>query len=138
MATELNSNISHMFSQLDGFVSSKTVVGEPIITGDVTIIPLVDIHFGMGAGSAAPENGDEKPKKKGEKSLGGLGANITPSAVLVITNGAVQLVNIKHQDSINKLIDMIPSITSKIDLKNLFGKKKAKDEGGEDDIVEVG
>lgn len=122
MATELNLNMGKMFEQMEGFVSSKTVVGEPMQAGDATIIPLVDVSFGMAGGST-----DDKDKKD-EKSLGGLGAKIKPSAVLVITDGNVQLVNIKHQDSVNKLIDMIPSITNKLDLGGIFGGKKKKTE----------
>ena len=120
MATELNLNMVKMFEQMEGFVSSKTVVGEPMKAGDTTIIPLVDVSFGMAGGSTDDKN------KNDEKSLGGLGAKIKPSAVLVITNGNVQLVNIKHQDSVNKLIDMIPSITNKLDLGSLLGGKKKK------------
>ena len=129
MANELNNNVTQMFEQMfeqmENFVSTKTVVGEPIVAGDTTLIPLVDVSFGMGGGSTGTDDKGEK-QRKGEKSMSGLGAKIKPSAVLVITNGNVQLVNIKHQDSINKLIDMIPSITSKFD----FGKKKktAKEE----------
>ena len=135
MATEFSSNIANMFEQLEGFVSTKTVVGEPITAGGVTLIPLVDVNFGMGGGSAGASDGDDKAKK-GVKSGGGMGANIKPSAVLVIADGNVQLVNIKHQDSINKLIDLIPSITSKFDLGTMFskkGKENAEDiEGGEE------
>lgn len=122
MGTELNSNIAKMFEQLENFVSTKTVVGEPIQAGASTLIPLVDVSFGMGGGSTGPGGMDDKTKKE-ERSAGGLGAKIKPSAVLVITDGNVQLVNIKHQDSVNKLIDMIPSITSKFDFGS-FGKKK--------------
>ena len=118
MKTELNSNITKMFENLENFVSSKTVVGDPIQAGQTTLIPLVDVSFGMGGGSTGTNEA-----KKEDRSLGGLGAKIKPSAVLVITDGNVQLVNIKHQDSVNKLIDMIPSITSKLDF-GPFKKKK--------------
>ena len=123
MSTQLNNNITQMFEQLENFVSTKTVVGEPITAGGSILIPLVDVSFGMGGGTAGVGESTEK-SKKGEKSMSGLGAKIKPSAILVITDGNVQLVNIKHQDSVNKLIDMIPSITSKFDFGNLFGKKK--------------
>jgi len=127
MATEFNSNITHMFDQLENFVSSKTVVGEPIIAGGTTLIPLIDVNFGMAGGSMGADDGSEKAKKE-VKSGGGLGANMKPSAVLVITDGNVQLVNIKHQDSVNKLIDMIPSITSKFDFGALFNKQKKEED----------
>ena len=44
--------------------------------GDTTIVPLVDVSFGIGAGSFSGE--------KKEKGMGGIGGKITPSAVLVI------------------------------------------------------
>lgn len=130
MATEFSSNIVQMFEQLEGFVSTKTVVGEPIVAGNTTLIPLVDVSFGMGGGgSGATVVSTEDGKKEAKPVSGmGVGAKIKPSAVLVITDGNVQLVNIKHQDSVNKLIDMIPSITSKLDLGNMFGKKKKEAE----------
>ncbi len=104
-----NENLETMFSKLDNFVSSKTVVGEPIEMNGITIIPLVDVSFGMGAGSS-----DSRVEKNGKSSgAGGMGAKITPSAVMVIANGAVQLINVKDSNSVNKLIDMVPGIVNK-------------------------
>ena len=134
MGTEFNSNIGKMFEHLDGFVSSKTVVGEPILAGTTTVIPLVDVSIGMGGGSIGADVND---KSKDEKSVGGLGAKIKPSAVLVINDGNVQLVNIKHQDSVNKLIDMIPGVLSKFDFGSLFSKKDKEEEKGEAVDAEV-
>jgi len=130
MSTEFSNNIVQMFEQLEGFVSSKTVVGEPIVAGNTTLVPLVDVSFGMGGGGSggAVVNTDDSKKEASPVSGMGAAAKIKPSAVLVITDGNVQLVNIKHQDSVNKLIDMIPSITSKLDFGSLFGKKKAEAE----------
>ena len=45
---------------------------------------------------------------------------MTPSAVLVIKNGSTKLVNIKNQDTVTKVIDMIPDILDK------FTNKKEK------------
>ena len=45
------SSVDELLKGLEGFVSSKTVVGEPIHVNDATIIPLVDMKFGMGAGA---------------------------------------------------------------------------------------
>lgn len=112
-----------MFDQLDGFISTKTVVGEPMTIDNVIIIPLVDVSFGLGGGSMGGESAE--PKKQDEKSMGGMGAKISPSAMLVIIDGAVQLVNLKNQDSVNKLIDLIPGIATKFDsILERFTKKK--------------
>ncbi len=62
---------------------------------------------------------ENNPKK--ENGVGGLGAKITPSSVLVIQDGSVQLINIKNQDSLSKLIDMVPGLVSKL---NFFNKNE--------------
>ena len=100
--SSLNTSLETLFSKMDGFVSSKTVVGEAMQLGDITVIPLVDVSFGVGAG--ASEKSDDN--KKGDTCGGGLGAKISPSAVIVIKESGIQLVNVKNDNSVNKLIDM--------------------------------
>ena len=39
---------------------------------------------------------------------GGMGGKMTPSAVLVIKDGNPKLVNIKEQDGLTKILDMVP------------------------------
>ena len=115
----VNNNLQMLFSKMEEFVSTKTVIGEPVHIGEVILIPLVDVSFGVGAG--VNESTDEK---KGSDAGGGaLGAKLSPSAVVVIMNGTVQLVNVKSQESVNKLIDMVPGLLSKINWGSLFGKK---------------
>ncbi len=38
---------------------------------------------------------------------------MTPSAVLVIKNGSTKLVNVKNQDTMTKVLDMIPDLVDK-------------------------
>jgi len=128
MSNSAGESLKMLFSKMDDYVSTKTVVGEPVTMGDVTIIPLVDVSFGMATGvTASKEKEDPKGKDK-DGGAGGMGAKMTPSAVIVITNGTVQLVNIKHQESASKLIDMIPGILEKLNLGSLFSKKDKKEE----------
>lgn len=37
------STIESLFKGMDQFVTTKTVVGEPVQTGDTIIIPLIDV-----------------------------------------------------------------------------------------------
>ena len=127
MSSSASENLKMLISKMDDFVSTKTVVGEPVTMGDVTIVPLVDVSFGMATGVTASKEDD--PKKGKDGGAGGMGAKMTPAAILVITNGTVQLVNVKNQESVNKMIDMIPGILEKFNLGSLFGKKdKDKDD----------
>jgi uncharacterized spore protein YtfJ len=62
-----------------------------------------------------------------EKAGGGggaIGAKMIPSALVVIIDGNVQLVNVKNQESVNKLLDMVPGILSKFNLGSIFNKKE--------------
>lgn len=96
--------IQSLFKGMDGFVDAKTVVGEPVTVGDTIILPLVDVSFGVGAGAGTNET------KKSGSGGGGLGAKLSPSAVLVIRDGITRLVSVKNQDTINKVIDMVPGV----------------------------
>jgi len=123
--SKVKDNMQELFAKLDEYVSTKTVVGEPVHIGDVILIPLVDVSLGMGTAMVA-NSGEKDGKMEGRDGGGGaLGAKMTPSSVVVISGGTVQLVNIKNQESVNKVLDMIPGILSKFDLGSLFKKKSA-------------
>ena len=38
--------VDSLFSGMDSFLSTRTVVGDAITVGDVTLLPLVDVSFG--------------------------------------------------------------------------------------------
>lgn len=97
--------IESLMKGMNTVLSTKTVVGEATKIGDTIILPLVDVTFGVGAGATV---GD---KKNG--GAGGFTGKLTPSAVLVIKNGSTKLVNIKNQDTVTKVLDLIPDIVDK-------------------------
>ncbi|MCI5873241.1 MAG: GerW family sporulation protein [Clostridiales bacterium] len=105
-----NSTVESLFKGMDSFITTKTVVGDAIHIGDTIILPLVDVSFGVGAGAFSQE--------KKNNAGGGMGGKITPSAVLVIQNGTTKLVNIKNQDGVTKVLDMIPDFVNKFTAKN--------------------
>lgn len=97
--------VSSLMKGMETFLSTKTVVGEATQVGDTIILPLVDVTFGVGAGSNKNDN------KTG--GVGGMSAKMSPSAVLVIKNGQTKLVNVKNQDTVTKIIDMIPDLVDR-------------------------
>lgn len=98
--------VESLFKGMDSFITTKTVVGDAIHIGDTIILPLVDVSFGVGAGAFSQE--------KKNNGAGGMGGKITPSAVLVIQNGTTKLVNIKNQDGVTKILDMVPDFVNKL------------------------
>ncbi|MDE5863724.1 MAG: GerW family sporulation protein [Lachnospiraceae bacterium] len=114
MANDFSTTVASLFQGMDKFLTTKTVVGEPTTVGDTIILPLVDVSFGVAAGAFSNEQ-----KNNG---AGGLGGKMTASAVLVIRDGQIRLVNVKNQDTITKVLDMVP------DLIDRFQKKTPENE----------
>lgn len=114
-----NSTVESLFKGMDSFLTTKTVVGDAVKFDDGTIIlPFVEVTFGVGAGAFA---GDSK-----NNAGGGMGGKIVPSSVLVIQNGTSKLVNIKDQDGITKILDMVPDLINKFTKKDNAKKEEEK------------
>ena len=95
--------VESLFKGMDTFLTTKTVVGDAVKVNDGTLIlPLVDVSFAVGAGAFTNENKNN--------AAGGMGGKITPSSVLVIKDGSIRLVNVKNQDVVTKVIDMVPDV----------------------------
>lgn len=107
--SSFNSVVNSLLDGMDGFLSSKTVVGEPVVVKDTILIPFVDVSFGVGAGTFRGE--------KKDNGVGGLTGKMTPTAVLVIQNNSTRVVSIRNQDAITKIVDMVPEIMNKITAK---------------------
>lgn len=123
--SNFNATVESLFKGMDSFLTTKTVVGDAVKFDDGTIIlPLVDVSFGVGAGAFTKDEGKNN-------AGGGMGGKITPSAVLVIQDGSTRLVNVKNQDSITKILDMVP------DFINKFTKGKVKEEDVSDKVDEA-
>ena len=124
--SEANGNfkatVESLFRGMDGVISSKTVVGEAIHINGTIILPLVDVSFGIGAGAFSGE--------KKEKGIGGIGGKMSPSAVIVIQNGRTKLVNIKNQDTITKILDMVPDVVDRF----TSGKEEKM---AEEDVMDI-
>ena len=117
---DFSSTVQSLFKGMDGFLTTKTVVGDAVKFDDGTIIlPLVDVSFGVAAGAFS------EPGKK-ENGAGGMGGKVQPSAILVIKDGQSKLVNVKNQDGITKILDMVPELIDK------YGKKKKNRDAEED------
>ncbi len=123
-----NNTVSSLFKGMEGFLTTKTVVGDAVKFDDGTIIlPLVDVSFGVAAGAFSGKNDKGSAKDNG---AGGMGGKVQPSAILVIKDGQTKLVNVKNQDGLTKILDMVPDFID----KHMPSKKK--EEKAEETIEE--
>lgn len=125
-----SSVMTSLLKGVDSVLNAKTVVGEPIHIEDTIIIPLVDVSFGLGAGA-----GNQDKKSSGG---GGVGAKMSPSAILVIKDGKTKLVNVKQQDGVTKILDMVPDIVDKFTDKkeDMISDEKARETAFPEDGIE--
>jgi len=84
--------------EIEHLLTTKTVVGEPIVVNGNTIIPLIAVGFGFGGGGGAGET--SKPENKGAGAGTGAGAGIKPVALIIVDkDGNVRVEPIRASSS---------------------------------------
>ncbi|MHC1684785.1 MAG: GerW family sporulation protein [Clostridiaceae bacterium] len=121
-------NLEALFGKLESFLKTETVVGEPIVVGSTTLVPIVTVTFGGGTGGGV---GKDPKGADGSGGGAGIGARITPNAILVIKNDEVSMLPVKGRNNLENLVEMVPEIISKIDLKKYCKKDKNTEEKSE-------
>ena len=103
--------------ELEKMLSSKTVAGEPITIGDVTLIPLRSAGFWVGTGGAGGKGG-EKAKGEGEGQAAGTGGagGVRPVAVLIIDKDGVRIEPMKGSlaQMAEKMSETLPKMVEKV------------------------
>ena len=116
---------------------SKTIIGEPIVAGGTTLIPVSKVSVGVGIGGGT--YGKDTNNGAGG---GGTGLTVTPVAFIAVSqNGETKVLNIGAEEAlpvpskisgtvseIDKALDNVPGIIEKV--KGLF--KKNKEEASEE------
>lgn len=106
-------------AHLENLIRSKTIVGEPMVAGNVTIIPVMTASFGFGLGGG---EGKDPNKGDGKGSAGGAGGRVEPTAIIAIKGGEVQVFSLGEKGSLEKLIEVAPELISKF--SGLMAKKE--------------
>lgn len=109
--------------KLRAMVDANTIIGSPITVGDVTLIPVSKVSFGLATG------GSDFPSKNQNELFGGgggAGVTIAPVAFIAISDGNVKMMPIYNEmTTVDKAISMAPEVLQKA--KELFSKDKKKD-----------
>ena len=109
---------------LKAMVDADTIIGTPITVGEVTLIPISKVSFGLATG------GSDIPSKSPNALFGGgggAGVSVTPIAFLSVSGTNVKMLQVDADSTpINKLIDEAPELIGKI--KAFFSKKTVIEE----------
>ena len=111
--------VKTVLTQLRETVKTETVVGNPIITKEATIVPVSRVSIGFGIGGGKFNN-----KGQGGEATG-VGMTIEPVAFIVVWKEKVELILVrKEEPGIGRIIELIPEIAEKI--KGMTSKKDSK------------
>ena len=106
--------------KLRGMVDAEVITGSPIEVGNITLIPVSRVSFGLATG------GSDFPSKTGAELFGGgggAGVTVVPVAFIVISGDNVKMMPIYNElTTVEKAISMTPEIIEKA--KELFSKKE--------------
>jgi uncharacterized spore protein YtfJ len=113
--------IKTALDQMKYIAKTETVIGEPIVAGDVTLIPVSRVSIGFAAGGAG------KDDKLGSGAGTGGGISVTPVAFIVVTGEKVQVQPLTPTDPImSKVLSVAPDIITNV--AKYFKPKGKKEE----------
>ncbi len=118
----LNSIMDVTMDKLRALVDADVVTGTPIEVGNITLIPVSRVSFGLATG------GSDFSTKSGPLFGGGGGAGVTvvPIAFMAVCGDNVKMLPVYNEvTSLEKAITMAPELIEKA--KELFGKKEIKE-----------
>ncbi|PKM78119.1 MAG: sporulation protein [Firmicutes bacterium HGW-Firmicutes-15] len=107
----LKEGIEAIVSHLENMVQAKTVIGEPIVSNGKTIIPLISVRVGFGAGGG---EGNAPQQGVGTGEAGGAGLNVSPTALIIVDESGVQVYSLSQKGGLAKLVELVPEIMAKM------------------------
>lgn len=118
--TPVNQLMGTTLEKIREMVDTSTIIGEPFVTGNTTLIPVSKVSYGFTSGGA------DLPSKQNKEMFGGAGGggiSITPVAFIVIENGKCRMMQINnYTSSADRAIAMIPELVDKV--SELLSAKK--------------
>jgi len=127
-STNLNNMMDTTMENIRQMVDVNTIIGEPVICPDGTVIvPVSKVSYGFASGGS-----DLPPKTNTQKEFfaggSGAGVSIQPVAFLVISNGQVKMLNMEFDGAVDRIVSMVPDVADKIgELIKKLSQKKNKD-----------
>lgn len=101
--------LNPVLESLNQHLSTKSVIGEAVTIGDITLIPVMDMMFGFGAGGGE----GTAAANAGVGGGAGAGGRLSPKAVIVIKGDDVQVLPLSKGSAIEKIVDSIPGLLEK-------------------------
>ncbi|MCI8868959.1 MAG: sporulation protein YtfJ [Lawsonibacter sp.] len=130
----LSELLGSTIGQIRTMADANTIIGEPIHTGDVTLIPVSRLSFGIGGGGSDFVTKNQRPEAA--NSFGGgtaASAKLEPVAFLVIRGDNVRLLPVAPPPATtaDRIIETVPDVVDKV---TSFWEKQQEKKGSASDV----
>lgn len=113
----INEMMATTIQKIRELADANTIIGEPIKTGDITLIPVSTLSFGFGTGGSEFSGKNQKPEHTNNfGGGGGAGVKITPVAFIVVNGMTVKILNMSTpaDTTLDRVVDMVPDLVDKV------------------------
>ena len=98
--------------KLKGMVNADVITGTPIVVGNVTLIPVSKVAYGLATG------GSDFPSKNQSEIFGGgggAGVTISPVAFIAVNGDSVKMLPITNElTNLDRALSMAPELIEKV------------------------
>lgn len=113
----INDLMSTTMQKIREMVDANTIVGTPIRTEDITLIPISRLSFGFASGGS--DFTTKNQQSNADNAFGGgsgAGVNIVPVAFLVIKGDSVRLLPMTPppNTTVDRIVELVPEVVEKV------------------------
>lgn len=131
--------------ELREMVDVNTIVGDPLISGDTTILPVSKVSLGFVSGGGEYSKGEAVIERKENNEFtndirhpfagtSAAGMSVTPMAFLVVQPTGVKVIPAQYDNTIDRVIEMAPRAVEEVG--KLVGKFFFKEDDVDDDLFQ--
>lgn len=137
----INELMSTTMEKIKTMMDFNTIIGEPIQTGDVTLIPVSKLSFGLVGGGSDFVTKNQKPGMDNTFGGGsGASAKLEPVAFVIIRGESVKLLPVAPPPATtaDRIIETVPEVVDKVTafIEKQQEKKAQNGEQADPDLAE--
>lgn len=102
-------DLDKLFATLEESLKTEIIAGKPIVIGKVILVPISKVILGC----SISNSGSRIIHNNKKNSEFGVGARISPNAIVVIRNEEVNTLPINDKINLDKILKMVPNIVLK-------------------------
>lgn len=112
MENKVNQVLSVSMEKIKQMVDVNTVVGDPIVFGEVTLISISKVSYGFAGG------GTDLPNKRAAELFGGgsgAGVTVTPISMVMLRGNDVRMLPVTSTpDALDRILNTVPDLVNKV------------------------